>query len=264
MEEYKKVEHQHEETKQRQYWEAAIGLQAVDNLKPSDYLKELSEENIKGNIPTSKVYEKLSDYYNKSDIVQVERTKECDIVSARIVELLEVASVSLNPAALKSIHKYLFEDIYDFAGKFREYNITKDEPVLSGKSVVYSDYRQIQSILEYDFSVEKEQKYAMMTNDEFVKHISKFTSSIWQVHPFGEGNTRTTAVFMELYLNSLGFEINNDMFKEHSLYFRNALVRSNYANYREGIDVDFSFLEMFYENLLFKGNHNLHEQNLYA
>jgi fido (protein-threonine AMPylation protein) len=151
----------------------------------------------------------------------------------------------------------LFEGIYDFAGQFRKYNITKDESILNGDTVKYANHFEIQDILDYDFSTEKQQKYSTMDKSEIIKRISEFSSSIWQVHPFGEGNTRTTAVFIELYLNSIGFNVNNDMFKEYSKYYRNALVRSNYANYGKNIDVNFSYLEKFYANLLFDGEFTL-------
>lgn len=262
MSEYKIKEYEYDKDKQKEYWETAIGLQDVDGLKPSKYLYELSEQNINGKITTKEVKEQLSEYYKNNGQNEAD-TMECDIVSTRIVELLAEGSVSLSPSALKSIHRYLFDGIYDFAGKFRDYNITKDEPILKGNTVKYANYFEIMDILDYDFSMEKQQRYSKMTQEQIVKRICAFTSSIWQVHPFGEGNTRTTAVFIELYLNSIGFNVNNDMFKEYAKYYRNALVRSNYADYRHGIDVDFSFLEMFYDNLLFGGCNELKNENTY-
>ena len=92
----------------------------------------------------------------------------------------------------------------------------------------------------------------------------KFTSSIWQVHPFGEGNTRTTAVFIEKYLNNMGFSVNNDMFKDNSQYFRNALVRSNYGNIPKGIYPEFKYLIMFFENLLEDKSNELNNKKLYV
>lgn len=109
---------------------------------------------------------------------------------------------------------------------------------------------------------EKDFDYSKLNTDELIKHISKFTSSIWQVHPFGEGNTRTTAVFIEKYLNNMGFSINNDMFKENSLYFKNALVRSNYGNIPKGIYPTFDYLIMFFENLLQNKNNELKNKDL--
>lgn len=259
---YKIKEYQHTPKKQREYWDAAIGLQAVDRLKPSKYLYELSETNISGEISIQIVKEKLNEYYKESPNKEQKETMECDIVSARIVELLSIGSISLTPAALKSIHKYLFDGIYDFAGQFRNYNITKGEAVLNGDTVKYANYFEIQDILEYDFGMERQQRYSKMDKEQIVKRVCEFSSSIWQVHPFGEGNTRTTAVFMELYLNSIGFEVNNEMFKEHSVYYRNALVRSNYANYAKKIDVDFSYLEYFYRNLLFNEKLELKDEDM--
>lgn len=262
MEEYKVIEYQHNSKKQKEYWDAAIGLQDVDGLRPSKYLYELSWQNINGEMPIQTVKEKLGTYYKKASDEERMETMECDIVSARIVELLSVGTVSLAAAALKSIHRYLFDGIYDFAGQFRQYNITKDEPILHGDTVKYANYFEIQDILEYDFNTEKQQRYSQMNKQQIVKRLCEFSSSIWQVHPFGEGNTRTTAVFMELYLNSIGFSVNNDMFKEHSKYYRNALVRSNYANYAKGVDVDFCFLMNFYGNLLFGEKFELRNEDI--
>ena len=263
MSEYKVKDEEYDRGKQRGYWNAAIGLQGVDDLQPSEYLYELAEQNIDGKISTGKVKEQLAKYYKDNDGKSCDRTMECDVVSTRIVELLAAGSISLNPSVLKSIHRYLFDGIYDFAGNFRNYNITKDEPILNGDTVKYANFFEIMDILEYDFDMEKTQKYSLMSAKQIVNRLCKFSSSIWQVHPFGEGNTRTTAVFMELYLNSIGFNVNNDMFKEYSKYYRNALVRSNYADYGKKIDVDFSFLEKFYTNLLFDGKFKLNNEDLY-
>ena len=165
--------------------------------------------------------------------------------------------------AIKNIHKHIFKDIYDFAGNYREYNITKEESILNGDTVNYVDYKNMEEYLTYDFKEEKEFDYSKLNKDETIKHIVKFTSSIWQVHPFGEGNTRTTAVFIEKYLNNMGFNVNNDMFKKYSLYFRNSLVRSNYGNIPKGIYPTFEYLIMFFENLLNNKDNKLLMDELY-
>ena len=83
-----------------------------------------------------------------------------------------------------------------------------------------------------------------------IRHFGKFISGIWQIHPFREGNTRTTAVFAIKYLRAMGFTVSNDLFAEHSWYFRNALVRANYRNYARSIEPEFEHLEKFFRNLL--------------
>ena len=124
-------------------------------------------------------------------------------------------------------------------------------------------YYETQDSTNINIQKEKEFDYSKLNKDEMIKHIAKFTSSIWQVYPFGEGNTRTTAVFIEKYLNNMGFDVNNDMFKEYSLYFRNALVRSNYGNIPRGIYLTFDYLVMFFENLLQGKNNELKSRDLY-
>ena len=252
--------------KKQEYWETAIGLNKVDNLEPSEYLIELSKKNIEGKLKYYEIENLLKEYYAKKDCnnEKISNEKECDLVSLRIAELLEDKSFGFSPVTLKNIHRYLFKDIYDFAGSYRKYNITKKEPILNGNTVTYADFNNIEDYFNYDFNEEKEFEYSKLTSDEMIKHIAKFTSSIWQVHPFGEGNTRTTAVFIEKYLNSLGFEVNNDMFEKYSLYFRNALVRSNYTNIPKNVYPTFEFLIMFFENLLQRKNNKLENDKLYV
>ena len=261
------IENETQDTKKKQeYWNTGIGLNKVDNLEPSKYLIDLSKKNINGELKYSEVENLLKTYYetqNQSDI-SIQRETECDIVSLRIAQLLEDKSFGFSPVALKNIHKFLFKDIYDFAGNYRNYNITKKEEILNGDTVKYVNYQDIESYIEYDFKEEKDFDYSKLNKDELISHIIKFTSSIWQIHPFGEGNTRTIAVFIEKYLNSIGFNINNDMFKNNSLYFRNALVRSNYGNIPKGIYPTFQYLAMFFENLLQGKEHELKNRELYV
>lgn len=245
----------------KKYWNMAVGLQQIDDLKPSEYLKELARKNIEGDISNQEIEHILYDYYAEN-IKPEERTKECDIVSNRIVELLEYDGIVFNPTALKSIHKYLFHDIYETAGEFRKFNISKKEPILNGRTVKYANYFMIEDTLSYDFIQEKGHDYGLSTTKEVSAKIARFTSSIWQVHPFMEGNTRTTAVFIERYLNSVGFHVNNELFEQKAKYFRNALVRSNYADYTNGIDSTDEFLKMFFDNLLFGGKNQLNSRNL--
>lgn len=252
--------------KKQEYWGTAIGLNKVDNLEPSKYLIELSKKNIEGQLKYYEIENLLKEYYDKKDCnnEKILNEKECDLVSLRIAELLEDKSFGFSPITLKNIHKYLFKDIYDFAGTYRKYNITKKEPILNGNTVTYADFDNIEEYFNYDFNEEKEFEYSKLNSEEMIKHIAKFTSSIWQVHPFGEGNTRTTAVFIEKYLNSLGFDVNNDMFEKYSLYFRNALVRSNYTNIPKNVYPTFEFLIMFFENLLQGKNNKLENDKLYV
>ena len=252
--------------KKQEYWNTGIGLNKVDNLKPSKYLIDLSQKNINGELKYYEVEEKLQTYYETQDIsnINIKKEKECDLVSLRIAQLLEDKSFGLSPITLKNIHKYLFRDIYDFAGNYRTYNITKKEDILNGDTVKYVNYQDIEGYFEYDFKEEKEFDYSKLNKEDFIKHIAKFISSIWQVHPFGEGNTRTTAVFIEKYLNNMGFDVNNKMFEKYSLYFRNALVRSNYGNIPKGIYPTFEYLEKFLENLLQGKEHKLKNEDLYV
>ena len=258
-----------EETKPEGYvkqleWDMAIGLQEVDNLKPSKYLEKLLEENISGNLTIKQVEEELREYYIEKDKKQElnHNELECDFVSTRIVELLQIDNFELSVDYLKYIHKYLFQDVYEFAVEFRKIDFSKHEKILNNDSVAYGDCKTLKESLEYDISLEKEKNYKDMSVVEVINNITKFSSSIWQVHPFREGNTRTIALFIEKYLISLGYEVDNTLFKDKSVYFRNALVRSNYFNNYLNIKEESSYLVKFYENLLLGKNNNLHSQDL--
>ena len=245
-------------------WDMAIGLQEVDNLKPSKYLEEIKEKNVLGELTIEEVDKSLKDYYVEKEKQNSINHKEleCDFVSMRIVELLEKDDFELSIDYLKYIHKYLFQDVYEFAGEFRNINFSKHEIILNNDSVAYGDYKTLKESLEYDISLEKDKNYKDMSIVEVIKNITDFSSSIWQVHPFREGNTRTTALFIEKYLISLGYNVDNSLFKDRSVYFRNALVRGNYFNNDLNIKEDKSYLIKFYENLLLGKNNNLHSEDL--
>ena len=245
-------------------WDMAIGLQQVDNLTPSKYLQQISEKNILGELTIEEVEKNLRHYYlEKENQNSVNHNElECDFVSMRIVELLEKDNFELSVDYLKYIHKYLFRDVYEFAGEFRNIDFSKHEKILNNDSVAYGDCKTLIDSLEYDIAREKNKNYKDMSIVDVIKSITDFSSNIWQVHPFREGNTRATAVFIEKYLISLGYTVDNSLFKEKSVYFRNALVRSNYFNNYLNIKEDKSYLIKFYENLLLGKNNNLHSEDL--
>ena len=248
----------------QQEWEMAIGLQQVDKLKPSKYLEKLINENIIGKLSLEQVKKELRTYYiEKEKKNEVNHNElECDFVSTRIVELLQEDKFELSVEYLKYVHKYLFQDVYEFAGNFRVVDFSKPEIILNNDSVAYGDSRTLKESLEYDISLELEKNYNYMNMVEVINNITKFSSNIWQVHPFREGNTRTTALFIEKYLISFGFKVDNSLFKEKSVYYRNAIVRSNYFNNELEVKEDSSYLIKFYENLLLGKNNNLHSEDL--
>ncbi len=232
----------------RSIWDTAIGLQAVDGLKPSKYLKTLAEENISGKKTYDDINRELIKEYGSDN----SRQKEADIVALRIAELLEKADFIMSSDLLLSIHEYLFNGIFeeDIVGRFRNYNIRKKEAVLLGDSVRYADQLIIKTQLKQILNAEKSYEYSNLMTQSDIEHLSGFTSKLWQTHPFAEGNTRTTAVFIYLYLKSIGFELNTDSFKDHSDYFRNALVRSCNSAYGSNTKPTVNFLIRFYMNLL--------------
>ena len=259
FEEYKK-QGEPEKSQKAENWGVAIGLQQVDNLTPSKYLIEVAKDNIEGKISIDEAGEQVSQYYKKNPAktLKEHNEKEADEVSARIAKLLSTHTFSFSPAELISIHKALFSGIFDdeIAGKIRTYDITKKEPILNGDTVIYGRADSIMETLDYDFEQEKKFNYKGLSKREKVERLAKFTSGIWQIHPFGEGNTRATAVFIIKYLYTLGFVTNNDLFEQNSKYFRNALVRANYQNLNQDIYYTMEYLNKFFRNLLL-GEKNL-------
>lgn len=246
-------------------WKTAIGLQQVDGLIPSDYLIETARQNIEGDITIEEVKQRIDSYYQQHSTVNDEnRTEEADKVSARIAEILNENTFTFSPVEYLTIHRRLFQGTYDLAGKIRDYNITKQEWVLNGETVMYGSAESLKATLEYDLKQEKTFSYRGLTQQEIIEHIAQFISYLWQIHIFGEGNTRTTALFLIKYLRQLGFkEVNNNLFAEHSKYFRNALVRANYEDLSRGIHKTDKYLIRFLSNLLNKENHSLKNRELH-
>ncbi len=246
-------------------WSTAIGLQAVDGLKPSKYLIDTAIQNIEGKITIKEAKNLIDSYYEERPVhlSDDERTEEADKVSSRIAEILSETAFSFSPNEYISIHRKLFQGIYKHAGKIRDYNITKKEWVLDGATLMYGSASELGATLDYDFSREKDFSYKGLSMYEIIHHLAVFISRLWQIHIFGEGNTRTTAVFFIKYLRTLGFSATNDIFAENVWYFRNALVRANYTNLQKGIHETTEYLEVFLRNMLLNEKNELHNRNLH-
>ena len=245
-------------------WHTAIGLQAVDGLKPSKYLIDTAIKNIEGDISIDEAQELLNTYYEENPKADTEdRTEEADKVAVRIAKILSEKAFSFTPNEYISIHKKLFAGIYGHAGKLRDYNITKKEWVLNGATVLYGSASELRATLDYDFAEEKKFSYKNLSMEDIIHHLALFVSRLWQIHVFGEGNTRTTAVFFIKYLRTLGFDVTNDIFAENAWYFRNALVRANYNDLKNGVHETTEYLEMFLRNLLLDEKNELHNRSMH-
>lgn len=247
-------------------WSIAIGLQDVDGLRPSQFLLEQARENIEGRISSEEVGKRLEEYYKQKETRQeaeANGTFEADTVSERINTLLAEKAFTFSPAELSRIHGFLFKEVLSHAGQFRTYAITKSQWILDGETIAYGSPDSLSSLLAFDFSEEKKYEYSQHSAVEAIAHIVRFISDIWQVHAFGEGNTRTTAVFLIKYLRNFGFDVNNDSFARHSWFFRNALVRSQYENIPMGIHRTFEPLERFMNFAVFGTPADLRNRTLH-
>ena len=234
------------------YWQTAIGLQAVDGLKVSEYLQDTARRHIEGDITIDEARELVNQYYatKTTHDIHDEDTEEADRVSSNIVKVLSSPTFDFTTGGYQSVHRRVFEGVMKHAGEFRTYDITKKEWVLEGDTVLYLNWEDLRRAISYDLEQERAYTYKGKLPDEMISHLTRFVSGLWQIHAFAEGNTRTTAVFTIQYLRSLGFEVDNDQFARHSWYFRNALVRANYRNVAKGIDYSPVYLERFFRNLL--------------
>ena len=234
------------------YWQTAIGLQAVDGLKTSDYLQNTARRHIEGEITIDEARDLVNQYYitKTAHDANDEDKEEADRVSSNIVKVLSSPTFDFSTGGFQSVHRRVFEGVMKHAGEFRKYDITKKEWVLEGDTVLYLNWEDLRRAIDYDLEQERAYSYKGKSHDEMISHLTRFVSGLWQIHAFGEGNTRTTAVFTIQYLRSLGFDVDNDQFAKHSWYFRNALVRANYHNIAKGIDYSPVYLERFFRNLL--------------
>jgi Protein involved in cell division len=237
----------------------AIGLQAVDGLKTSEYLQQTARRNIEGEITIDEARELVKQYYISKTTHDEDDTdkEEADRVSSNIAKLLQTDAFTYSVAGLAAIHRAIFEGVFKHAGRFRDYDISKKEWVLEWDSVLYGRWQDLKMTIEYDLEQERQFDYTGLDKGQMIEHLARFVAGLWQIHPFGEGNTRTTAVFTIKYLRYLGFSVNNDLFERHSWYFRNALVRANYRNVVKGVEREPIFLIRFFRNLLLGENNEL-------
>jgi len=257
FDEYVKASEPHKRER-AEAWRVAIGLQAVDGLQTSEYLQETARRNIEGEISIDEARELVKQYYvtKTSRDADDANKEEADKVSSNISKVLQTDAFSFSVAGIASIHRSIFKGVFKHAGRFRDYDISKKEWVLRGESVIYGRWQDLSETIAYDIEQEQQFDYSLLNKEQMVEHLAKFTSGLWQIHPFCEGNTRTTAIFIIKYLRSLGFSVNNELFERHSWYFRNALVRANYRNLVKNINYEPVFLVRFFRNLLL-GENNL-------
>lgn len=255
-----------DEQERARNWSIAIGLQDVDRLKPSEFLLQQAKANIEGRISSEEVGRRIEEYYQQKSVrekAEADGTLEADKVSDRINLLLSEKAFTFSPAELIRIHRFLFNGVLSKAGQFRDYNITKNQWILDGESIEYGSAGSLTELLAFDFGEEKKNNYSEHTAVEALNHIVRFISDIWQIHAFGEGNTRTTAVFLIKYLRSFGFDVNNESFANHSWFFRNALVRAQYENIPKGIHRTYEPLERFMNYAVFGIQADLRNRTLH-
>ena len=244
-------------------WTAAKGLQAVDGLKTSPYLDEVAQRDIEGEIDAYRAKELIDSYYRTiAKVEDIERHAEADMVAARINILISEQAFTLSTEELVDIHARLFGGVFEFAGRIRTRNIIKYEWVLAGDTVTYGNAYNLRANVDSLMKKERLTPFRQMDDEERIYHLSHFCADLWQLHPFDEGNTRTTAVFMIKYLRTLGYDVDNTLFQDNSRYFRNALVRANYINLKKNIFEERVFLDNFFIDLVDGTRHEMKSRYL--
>ena len=156
---------------------------------------------------------------------QLSKKRAMELFEEGLLDTLEAGTF----AALAAIHRFLFSDIYSFAGEKRNVNIAK------------GNFR-FASIMYLDAALQNIEKMPQSTFEEIVEKYVEMNVA----HPFREGNTRTVIVFAVLLAKHLGFEVNHELFREHSSYVRNALVWCT-----QGIYSKYEYLEkIFFDAIL--------------
>lgn len=249
-------------------WSIAIGLQAVDGLTPSAYLIDSARQNIEGQLSLDEVQHRINAYYQSKEGRELEAKnagkEEADKVAGNITRLLSEQTFALNVPTLANIHRRIFTGVMKHAGEFRQYNISKREWVLDGESVIYAPHELISESLDFDFEQERRFDYAALSEEKRLDHLMRFIAGIWQIHPFAEGNTRTTAIFTIFYLRKFGYRLSNEPFSLYSLFFRNALVRANYENRSAGVTATYEPLKAFFRYALYGEKQELRNRYLHV
>lgn len=227
-------------------WQTAFGINSTQEIEPSYFLQSLAEANIIGMITDKQAEELLLQYLNERKQPYLYGQ---DLVILRIKRFIALDTFSLTPSFLYGIHKYIFADVFPDNGVQRTRYISRKEPCLDEETVVYAAPDEISQNIKYDFDLELKNYQKQRSYGELAKNLALFASNIWQAHPFNDGNTRSTSVFIEMYLRHLGFKTDNNIFKNNSVYFRNALVRNNPTTCKSLHTTD-EFLLKFFEKAL--------------
>lgn len=245
-------------------WGTAIGLQAIDDLQPSDDLVDLAMQSVEGELLLRECSERLERRYAYRARLSEEgmRIEEADRVSARMAMLLCEPVCDLTASALVDIHRRLFTGIHENAGRYRTEIVARAEEILDGASVTYAGASGLAAVLDDVLAREAAWSYAGLAEDEIILHLSQFAATLFRVHPFDHGNVRTMAVFLLRYLRSLGYREMADTFAEGAVYFRGALVCAAYTSLPDGVTETPVYLARFLENLLLGQEHALDEEDL--
>ena len=149
---------------------------------------------------------------------------EAELSRARMMLLYNDGFSDFSEASLSKIHRYLFGDVYDWAGEYRKINVIKRERLLAGQSVWYSNCEDIERDLRRVWTRFRRTKWAGITKRQFVQKVSRLFPALWQIHPFREGNTRTVVMLLTFFVEAQGYYFDQDLMAQSAGYVRNAFV----------------------------------------
>lgn len=145
------------------------------------------------------------------------------------------------------IHKKLFEDVYDWAGKYRTINIFKREELLAGMSVWYADSEDIDRDLREAWKRIMKIRWEALSTEEFAINVAHTFPALWQAHPFREGNTRSVVTLMVLFIESYGYYVDKELLARSAGYVRNSFVLASF-----GKNSEYEYLERILKDAICK------------
>lgn len=220
-------------------WETSLSLQNIYGYKPSSYLRELAARHVNGSLTLKDIDRLLQD-----------KPSLTDAMTLRMTSILGSDSFALNKEHFQQINSRLLDPSSSNAGRFRTQPLSTKEWILQYNTITYTHPSLIESEIDALFLNEKATVYIPTEPKDAIRKLSDFASKLWQIQAFDEGNGRTLSLFFLQYLHHLGFHIDFRLFCKKALYFRNSLIRANYANQKLGVTATSEFLERFMQNLV--------------
>jgi cell filamentation protein len=174
---------------------------------------------------------------------------EADVTAFRLADVdRKTAGMPFDLSRLCAIHKYIFDDIFDWAGEIRTVPIVKGERVLGGDTVRYSPPSEIETDCTRVLKELNATDWRFLGVHETAETFARLVASLWQCHPFREGNTRTVVTFATQFAEEHAFRMDKTLLKDAAAYVRDAFAKASDGPYS-----DYSYLIKIFEDAIRRG-----------